>query len=155
MKYLHTCVPSLVHSHSWIPSCVRVLDILGTVEKFCFVSSSLDTEHLIVLVHDIFDRGFVRVLVDPATWVTWTDSSPPTLYPCDNSSLWGHTKTWDFEHLCSFFVFNSTVFLMSKGSDRKASNFTLTCHSRGLSPISSTGLCGQVYFPDRKHCVRL
>ena len=37
---------------------------LGSVEKVCFVSSILATEHLIVLVHDIFDGGLVHVLVD-------------------------------------------------------------------------------------------
>ena len=43
---------------------------------------------------------------DHWTWVTPADASPPTLHPCDNSSLWGHTKTWDFEHPCNFLVFN-------------------------------------------------
>ena len=51
-------------SKSSSPICVRVLNILGSVEKVCFVSSILVTEHLIVLVHDIFDGGIVRVLVD-------------------------------------------------------------------------------------------
>jgi hypothetical protein len=39
------------------PICVRVLNILGSVEKVCFVSSILVTEHLIVLVNDILDGG--------------------------------------------------------------------------------------------------
>ena len=43
---------------------VRVLGSVGTVENFFFVSRVLPSEHLIVLVHDIFDRGLVRELVD-------------------------------------------------------------------------------------------
>ncbi len=46
---------------------------------------------------------------DPWTWVTLSNTSPRTVYPFDNSSLWGHTKTWDFEHPCSFFVFNCVL----------------------------------------------
>ena len=49
------------------PTCVRVLvrvlGAVGTVEKVFFVCR-LASEHLIVLVHDIFDRGLVRELVD-------------------------------------------------------------------------------------------
>ena len=41
--------------------CVRVL---GTVEKVCFVCMIPPTEHLIVLVHDVFGRGLVHVLVN-------------------------------------------------------------------------------------------
>jgi hypothetical protein len=41
--------------------CVRVL---GTVEEVCFVDMILPTEHVIVLVHDVFERGFVRVSVN-------------------------------------------------------------------------------------------
>ena len=41
--------------------CVRVL---GTVEKVCFVCMIPPTEHLIVLVHDVFERGLVRVIVN-------------------------------------------------------------------------------------------
>ncbi len=37
---------------------------VGTVEKVFFVCRVLAREHVIVLVHDIFDRGFVRKLVD-------------------------------------------------------------------------------------------
>ena len=37
---------------------------VGTVEKVFFFGSILTSEHHIVLVHDIFDRGFVRELVD-------------------------------------------------------------------------------------------
>ena len=33
-------------------------------QKVFFVSSILTTEHLIVLVHDIFDGGLVHMLVD-------------------------------------------------------------------------------------------
>jgi len=36
---------------------------VGTVEKVFFVSRVLASEHLIELVHDILDRGFVRELV--------------------------------------------------------------------------------------------
>ena len=54
----------LTQHKSSSPICVRVLNILGSVEKVCFVSSILVTEHLIVLVHDIFDRGFVHEFVD-------------------------------------------------------------------------------------------
>ncbi len=43
---------------------VRVLGTVGTVEKVFFVCRVLVSEHLIVLVHDFFDRGFVRELVD-------------------------------------------------------------------------------------------
>ena len=43
---------------------VRVLGVVGTVEKVFFVCRVLPSEHLIVLVHDIFDRGLVRELVD-------------------------------------------------------------------------------------------
>ena len=43
---------------------VRVLGAVGTVEKVLFVCRVLPSEHLIVLVHDIFDRGFVHKLVD-------------------------------------------------------------------------------------------
>ena len=43
---------------------VRVFGAVGTVEKVLFVCRVLPSEHLIVLVHDIFDRGFVRELVD-------------------------------------------------------------------------------------------
>ena len=37
--------------------------MVGTVEKDLFVSSILVTGHLMVLVHDIFERGFVREMV--------------------------------------------------------------------------------------------
>ena len=37
-------------------------DCVGTVEKVFFVYRVLVTEYLIVLVHDIFDRGLVREL---------------------------------------------------------------------------------------------
>ena len=43
---------------------VRVIGAVGTVENVFFVCRVLATEHLIVLVHDIFDRGFVHKLVD-------------------------------------------------------------------------------------------
>jgi hypothetical protein len=43
----------LTQHKSSSPICVRVLNILGSVEKVCFVSSILVTEHLILLVHDI------------------------------------------------------------------------------------------------------
>jgi hypothetical protein len=43
---------------------VRVVGVVGTVEKVFFVCLILATEHLIVLLHDIVERGFVRVLVD-------------------------------------------------------------------------------------------
>ena len=35
-----------------------------TVEKVCFVCMIPPTENLIVLVHDVFERGLVRVLVN-------------------------------------------------------------------------------------------
>lgn len=54
----------LTQHKSSSPICVRVLNILGSVEKVYFVSSILVTEHLIVLVHDILDGGLLRVLVD-------------------------------------------------------------------------------------------
>ena len=59
---------SLVHP-STSESCnilVGVVWDVGTVEKvfFHFIRLILATEHLIVLFHDIFDRGFVRELVD-------------------------------------------------------------------------------------------
>ena len=38
--------------------------VLGTVEKVCFVSLILPTEHLIVLIHNTFEGGFVHVFVD-------------------------------------------------------------------------------------------
>ncbi len=60
--------PQLPSSQSSSPICVcvlvRVVGTVGTVEKVFFVCSVLATEHLIVLVHDIFDRGFVREIVD-------------------------------------------------------------------------------------------
>jgi len=37
---------------------------VGTVEKAFFVCLTLATEHLIVILHDLVERGFVRVLVD-------------------------------------------------------------------------------------------
>ncbi len=50
------------------PICVRVLvrviEVVGTVENVFFVCRVLPSEHLIVLVHDIFDRGFEHELVD-------------------------------------------------------------------------------------------
>jgi hypothetical protein len=50
------------------PICVRVLVRVvrsdGTVEKAYFVYLILPTEHLIELVQDIFEREFVRELVD-------------------------------------------------------------------------------------------
>jgi hypothetical protein len=55
---------------SSLPICVRVLvqlvGVVGTVEKvfFLYFQLILVTEHLIVLVHDIFYRGFVHELVD-------------------------------------------------------------------------------------------
>ncbi len=67
---MHDRLGSLSHSthssslHTSPVQRVRVLNILGPVEKVCFLSSILATEHLIVLVHDIFDGGLVRVLVD-------------------------------------------------------------------------------------------
>ena len=54
--------PHSTPNFSSSPICVRVLNTLGTVEKVCFVSSILVTEHLIVLFHDIFDGGFVHVI---------------------------------------------------------------------------------------------
>ena len=50
-------------SKSSSPICVRALNILGTVEKVCFVRLILTTEHLTVLVHEIFEGGFVLVIV--------------------------------------------------------------------------------------------
>ena len=48
-------------SQSSSPICVRVLirvvGTVGTVEKVFFVCRVLDTERLIVLVHDVFERG--------------------------------------------------------------------------------------------------
>jgi hypothetical protein len=41
-----------------------VVGSVGTVEKVFSVSLILATEHFIVLVHDIFESGFVRELVD-------------------------------------------------------------------------------------------
>ena len=43
-----------------------MLGDVGTVEKVFFVYRVLPSEHLIVLVHDIFDRGLVHELVDHA-----------------------------------------------------------------------------------------
>ena len=48
--------------------CVRVL---GTVEKVCFVCMIPPTEHLIVLVHDVFERGIVHVLVNHYRYHVW------------------------------------------------------------------------------------
>ncbi len=47
----------------WVRVLVRVFGTVGTVEKVVFVCRVLASEHLIVLVHDILDRGFVRELV--------------------------------------------------------------------------------------------
>jgi hypothetical protein len=41
-----------------------VIGTVGTVEKVFFVCRVLPSEHLIVLVHDIFDRRLVHELVD-------------------------------------------------------------------------------------------
>jgi len=48
---------------------VRVVEVVGTIEKFFskVVCLILPTEHLIVLVHDIVERGFVHVLVESVT----------------------------------------------------------------------------------------
>jgi hypothetical protein len=38
--------------------------VSDTVEKVCFVCMIPPTEHLIVLVHDVFERGLVHVFVN-------------------------------------------------------------------------------------------
>ena len=53
--------PTVTSSKSSSRLCVRVL---GTVEKVCFVCMIPPTEHLIILVHDVFETGLVRVLVN-------------------------------------------------------------------------------------------
>jgi hypothetical protein len=64
----HTQPPTSPQSSSpiYVRVLVRVVGAVGTVEKDFFVCFRmiLATEHLIVLVHDIFDRGSVRELVD-------------------------------------------------------------------------------------------
>ena len=51
---LNTQLLSLVHSSASDSS----------VEKVCFVCMLPPTEHLIVLVHDVFETGLVRVIVN-------------------------------------------------------------------------------------------
>jgi hypothetical protein len=50
------------------PICVRVLvrvsGVVGTIENVFFVYRVLPSEHLVVVVHAIFDRGLVSELVD-------------------------------------------------------------------------------------------
>ena len=55
----HSSHPSFSLSHNSL----LLTRVLGTVEKVCFVEMILPTEHLIVLVHDVFERRFVRVIV--------------------------------------------------------------------------------------------
>jgi hypothetical protein len=70
-------------SHICVRVLLRVFGSVGTVEKVFFVYRALPWEHLIVLVHDIFDRGFVHELVhhdrNHVSEVVWV-KIPPTLH---------------------------------------------------------------------------
>jgi hypothetical protein len=69
--------PTSPHSSSpiYVRVLVRVVGTVWTVEKVFFVCRVLATEHLIVLVHDIFDREF-------CTQACW-----PLSKPCQRGSL--------------------------------------------------------------------
>ena len=69
--------PTVTSSKSSSRLCVRVL---GTVEKVCFVCMIPPTEHFILLVHDVFVRGLVHVVVNhyrynvrEGVWVVHSD----------------------------------------------------------------------------------
>ncbi len=73
----HSTVEHPTSAKSSSRLCVR---FLGTVEKVCFVCMIPPTEHLIVLVHDVFERGLVRVIVNhypynvsEGVWVVHSD----------------------------------------------------------------------------------
>jgi len=56
----HSSHPSFSLTHNSL----LLTRVLGTVEKVCFVWMILPTEHLMVLVHDVLERGLVRVFVN-------------------------------------------------------------------------------------------
>ncbi len=109
IKYLDTCVVltcTLKFMHTSPcrrrsqPICGqnpdRVVGVVGTVEKVFLVCRVLVTEHLIVLVHDIFDRGSVRTLLTivetmSLTWF-WRFLSCHVFGPVNHGQNW---KGWE------------------------------------------------------------